>query len=930
MEQPGNYPQILEKLNIPREEFLLAQLVHLSQNSRFSSNKPWGYLALPGIKRHGVQFIEEALTHGAVRVFVDTTALSAFEIEQVKIRFSNRTTLWMCGDLASNVAEIAKDFYGDPSAHLTVIGVTGTSGKTTVTHLIEAALSDLNAPCGLIGTIENRCGTYVEPSQLTTPDCVDVQRLLANFLKLGARYVAMEVSSHALSLGRVDGVRFSHSIFTGLSRDHLDFHTDMESYFLEKSKLFTRLTFSNDPAEKCIVLTSNDTEYCQRLLKMLQGKQSLEVLSAESILPEKQAGCLPDYSKFVYKSTTFSAGLMGVFNFENLRVVVLLAERLGVSLSRLAVRLKEMTGVPGRLELIEDGGRSFFIDYAHKPEALEKVLKCLIQMRDARSDQSGRIWTIVGCGGDRDRGKRPLMARVACQLSSVVIFTKDNPRSEDPEDIIHAMEEGVTGLFNNYLKIVDRERAIQYAVTHAKPGDLILIAGKGHEAYPISDRTLLTGLLEPLRICLGSGVSTSGLLQAWELLGLHPRVEIWSEMDQASKTSLKTQNNRFFVSPGIPPHHPFVAGLKSEEISSEIEEGFRILESILADQRPIVVGITGTNGKTTTTQMVEFIAKCLGFESVSCGNIGVSFALTAAKIKLDLNKEKVLSPKRKLISLELSSAQLHYLNFGFLDVSIITNIQPDHLSWHQGFENYRESKLKIRKFTRDSFSCVDTTFIRESPWVFPQLKLLGTHNRDNFQMAAAAVGLLWSRSTSHKDHKEFFERLSRDLQFMSAVNSAASGFRAPEHRIEPCGSFKGAVFYNDSKATNVASVIVALKALEGESLILLLGGRLKGDSFKDLGAILDSSHPETRVIAFGEGGAEIRRQIRESSSVIVEVFKTLEESTHKAAEIAFKMPKVSVLLSPGCSSFDEFKNYEHRGREFKKWVSVLIENQTRN
>jgi UDP-N-acetylmuramoyl-L-alanyl-D-glutamate--2,6-diaminopimelate ligase len=359
---------------------------------------------------------------------------------------------------------IAYVFFGRPSERLLVLGVTGTNGKTTTAYLQHAILAAAGHTAGLLGTIERRIGGVAEPAQRTTSEAIDLQRDLRRMLDAGDTACAMEVSSHALDQQRVAGVRFAAAAFTNLTQDHLDYHADMEAYFAAKALLFDG---------RCPTAANADDAYGRRLPADLRF--GLATPGAEVRAEDVRYGAHGTAFRLrtPWGDAEVATRLVGRFNVENALAAVSSAGLAGVPLAAIVTGLEGVAGVPGRLEVVS-GDRPFavIVDYAHTADALENVLRAL------RPLATGRLIVVFGCGGDRDRGKRPTMARVACALADEVIITTDNPRSEDPLAIIAEVAAGADG---RHAVEPDRRRAIERAIAAAAPGDVVLIAGKGHE-----------------------------------------------------------------------------------------------------------------------------------------------------------------------------------------------------------------------------------------------------------------------------------------------------------------------------------------------------------------------------------------------------------------------------------------------------------------
>lgn len=456
------------------------------------------FAALPGSNSHGADFVADAVAGGAVAVLTDVAgaaALAGGPDVPVLIHPEPRSVL----------GEVAATVYGHPSRQMRVIGVTGTSGKTTTTYLIEAGLRAADRVAGLIGTVGVRIDGRDQPSALTTPEAPDLQALLAVMAEQGVDTVVMEVSSHALTLGRVDGVRFAAGGFTNLSRDHLDFHPTMADYFEAKARLFDPRS-ANRAAVSVVCV---DDEYGRAMAARADRAVTVSATGrpadwrAEDVRPV-DAGA----QEFTAVDPAgvhhgLRLHLPGAYNVANALLAVALLDTVGVSPEQAAPGVRAAT-VPGRLEAV-DRGQDFLalVDYAHKPGALRAVLETL------RGSGTGRLAVVFGAGGDRDPGKREPMGAVAAELADLVVVTDDNPRSERPDAIRAAILAGAraAGGDAEVVEIGDRRLAIAHAVEWARPGDVVLVAGKGHETgqtaggqtRPFDDRAELADLLEKRR-----------------------------------------------------------------------------------------------------------------------------------------------------------------------------------------------------------------------------------------------------------------------------------------------------------------------------------------------------------------------------------------------------------------------------------------------
>ena len=406
------------------------------------------FFCVPGSRADGHNFAVDAVANGAVALVVERPLEP--DVPQLVVADARRA-----------MAPVADEFFGKPSAELQIAGVTGTNGKTTTSFLLYSILAAAGRRPGLLGTIESRVGGERRPAIRTTPEAIDLQRAFREMLDAGDRSCAMEATSHGSELGRLDRVRFSAIVFTNLSQDHLDFHGTMERYFEAKQRLFLE---SRPPAA---INVGND--WGRKLAADRPDALTFGFADDAEIGPAELEG--------------IDLKLRGRFNEENALGALAASRLLGIEQDAIARGLEAVRGVPGRFESVSEGQPfEVIVDYSHKPEALESVL------RTARGLTGGRLICVFGCGGDRDRGKRPLMGRIASELADVAIVTSDNPRSEEPQAIIDEILAGVTG---EVEVEPDRAAAIERALTLADEGDVVLIAGKGHEqGQEFADRTV--------------------------------------------------------------------------------------------------------------------------------------------------------------------------------------------------------------------------------------------------------------------------------------------------------------------------------------------------------------------------------------------------------------------------------------------------------
>ena len=450
------------------------------------------FVALPGSRTNGASFIAEAVAKGASYVVCSPEAAgNCGDAEVVD-----------CADPRQVLGLLARARYGTGKLNFPVIGVTGTNGKTTTTYLLDHLFSSAGRKTGVLGTVSYHWPGFCKEAPMTTPDCLDVHASLAAMRDAGVEAAFMEVSSHALDQQRVAGVRFGGAIFTNLTQDHLDYHGDMETYFKAKRRLF--VNDEGKPFPDRVMAVGTDSEWGARLARsgseiigfgLGPRPDGVRRYMQAQVLSSSTAG-LRLHVRFEGQEWELTSPLVGNFNAENLLGVQAIA--VGMGLAPEAFRcLETFCGVPGRLErILNPQGLDIFVDYAHTPDALINVLSAL------RGAGFERIVTVFGCGGDRDRTKRPLMGEAVARLSDVAVLTSDNPRHEDPESIMADVMPGLISA-REVIADVDREQAIRKALSMLRPGDALLVAGKGHEntqqigdvKYPFSDQKTIRELL---------------------------------------------------------------------------------------------------------------------------------------------------------------------------------------------------------------------------------------------------------------------------------------------------------------------------------------------------------------------------------------------------------------------------------------------------
>jgi len=423
------------------------------------------FVAIKGTVSDGHAFIDQAINDGAVAVIC----------EELPAHVTGEVDFLMVADSSLALGTLAANFYDNPSAKLKLVGVTGTNGKTTIATLLYKLFRDLGYKCGLLSTVENQVNGQVHAATHTTPDPVELNRFMSLMVEQGCDYCFMEVSSHAIAQHRIAGLTFAGGIFSNLTHDHLDYHKTFDSYLKAKKAFF------DDLPVNAFALTNSDDKNGNVMLqntrahKKTYGLKSMADYKAR-IMENRFEGMLLqiDGEEVWFK-------MVGSFNACNILAVYAAAMLLEQDKTKILTSLSKLTGARGRFEYIVAPNKVIgIVDYAHSPDAVENILTTIHNIRKGNE----KVITVIGCGGDRDKTKRPIMAHTACEWSDKVILTSDNPRSEDPAQIIKDMEQGVDAAFRRHvLSITDRREAIKTAVMLAQPGDIVLVAGKGHENY---------------------------------------------------------------------------------------------------------------------------------------------------------------------------------------------------------------------------------------------------------------------------------------------------------------------------------------------------------------------------------------------------------------------------------------------------------------
>jgi UDP-N-acetylmuramoyl-L-alanyl-D-glutamate--2,6-diaminopimelate ligase len=439
----------------------------ISYNSKQVNNRGM-FFAVKGISQNGYDFIDEAIGRGAECVVAEKDFITYKNITKVIV-----------ADIRKACAVIAANFYNHPSDQMNITGITGTNGKTTVLYMVSEILQYAGIQCGMIGTINYKIGQRLIPATNTTPSSIMLQMLLNDMWNSGVKDCVMEVSSHALDQNRVDSVSFNRAIFTNLTKEHLDYHKDMDRYFQAKRKLFLMLKADgigiiniDDPYGKIIADENNGRVLTYGI------KNPADIMACETVESHGRTGFKVCAGK---DSFYINSPLMGEYNIYNMLAAIAWSVSIGFSPAIIKGAMEIFKPAPGRMERIDvpRNGISVFVDYAHTEDALSNALGAL------KGIKQKRIITVFGCGGDRDKKKRPRMAKTAAFFSDYVVITSDNPRNESPEDIIDDIRKGLPREFNDFKIVVDRKKAIEHALSMAQRGDIVLIAGKGHENYQV-------------------------------------------------------------------------------------------------------------------------------------------------------------------------------------------------------------------------------------------------------------------------------------------------------------------------------------------------------------------------------------------------------------------------------------------------------------
>jgi UDP-N-acetylmuramoyl-L-alanyl-D-glutamate--2,6-diaminopimelate ligase len=959
---PKNFDEILHELD---QSGLRPQVLRAPQPGNDSFDrvvadsrkvKPRSvFCPISGQTANGHRYLPELYDRPVLAV-VDEDITPPLDTCMAIIRTSSSRAAW---------AQLASFFCGHPQDKLCMIGVTGTNGKTSTVWMIHELLMAYGSPSASIGTLGFYKGRTHTESSHTTPDPDVLYPYLSELVTSGYSHVAMEVSSHSLVQGKLHPIQFDVTGFTSFSQDHLDFHATMSAYLQAKCLLFTKHLKSTGIAIFHDSLLMHD-----------------EVLTIKDALGSRAKiyGSDPSSQMRVMTTSDLAAGHL------KLTVVSSPASRINIALPMIggvfghnftcaalaaahsvhqnplyffgSQTIKALQPVPGRLEPVRAATTpcrpTVYVDYAHTPDALEQSISQL-------SACSGRVFSVFGCGGDRDKSKRPRMGEIAARLSDVVFVTSDNPRSEDPALIISDILSGIPDKSSVHT-YVDREKAIALAIKSARCHDVILVAGKGHETYqqvkdtkhPFSDQEVARIHLDRPLNWLVLGAGQSGLAAVKHLCARRQKVTLTDDrfindvvlaeqlhglaaaqaldVTVARTTQVEPESfDKIIISPGVSFDHPLAKQAKALglEVLTEIDLGLNGFNGN-------ILAATGTNGKSTTVAMVDFILNQLGLASAACGNIGIP------PTTLDLETK---GPAFTAV-VELSSYQLEgCLSYPAKGVAI-TSFSNDHLERHKSMSAYFAAKwsltswlghdglLVISRDVADMFCSeldkgryqwpqartfiIDPTdrgaldlpsnvrVIRLSDnraefdgitIDFNNLHISGIHNQMNTLMAALLA-----------------QTVTPQTPIFDLVQLACR-FKTLPFRCELIFDQGGVKIFNDSKSTNLESTLAAM-SLARKPAILLMGGQGKGEPYHPLDSVKDKIKI---LMTFGASGKTIASQA--PSDMAIQNFPAMADAVAAACQLAQELG-CDIVFSPGCASFDAFRNFEHRGQIFNQLVQL--------
>ncbi|WP_022664411.1 UDP-N-acetylmuramoyl-L-alanyl-D-glutamate--2,6-diaminopimelate ligase [Desulfospira joergensenii] len=689
------------------------------------------FIAVKGHAADGHDYIDQALEKKAAAVIAQENP-------------HNRERVILVKDSRQALAALAARFYGNPSKEMTLVGITGTNGKTTITWMLESIFKSCGFNCGVMGTVNIRYGGKILDNPVTTPDPVVIQRSLAEMKASGITHVIMEVSSHGLDQRRVDGCEFKVGVFTNLTQDHLDYHSHMDDYFQCKRRFFTDFI---QPAG-AIAVINTDHEYGKKLFASLPGPGIPVGQNPHArIRPMEMKDDITGLSGFIAvedERFAVKSPLTGRFNLENILCAAGAAHALGISPGDIRAGLESCTRIPGRLEKVpNDILRHLFVDYAHTPDALESILSTL------RERAPKRLITVFGCGGDRDRSKRPLMGKIACRYSDLAIVTSDNPRTENPKAIVQDIVQGIReesvpeirpdspalknpkGSKKGFAIQADRKKALKMAVMVSRPGDIIVAAGKGHETYQITnsgtihfdDREELAlacdefkSLFKPIEWSLADLEQALGLAPA---IGSLPRghrfqgIGTDSRSIESGQIFLALQGENFDAHKFIPDlirkgiqgfvaREDSISASRIRDLAGEkgialfqVSDTLKALGQLARYQRirsgVKVLGITGSNGKTSTRKIAQEIFKKRFHILATQGNLNNEIGVPLTLLRLSAHHEWAIVEMGMNHAGEISRLS----SISRPDIALVTNTAGAHLEGLETHDNIARAKAEI-------------------------------------------------------------------------------------------------------------------------------------------------------------------------------------------------------------------------------------------
>lgn len=884
------------------------------------------FIAVKGHSSDGHAFIKQAVTSGA-KIVVGQESEAGLDL--------GGATYIKVDDSRKALSEIASSWFGNPAKALKMIGVTGTDGKTTTSNLIYWILKSAGKKVGLVSTVNAIIGnkTYDTGFHVTNPDPIPLNDFLAKMVKAGCEYAVVEVTSHGLDQDRVYGIDFAVSVLTNLTHEHIDYHKTFKNYAVAKAKLLN--------SSHLVIINSQSKNDIEKFVnKDVEQKYFAENTLPENVLTSAKSRFKEDY------------------NILNSSAAFLVAKECGVSADSVAKAIENFPGVEGRMQEIKnDRNLRIIADFAHTPNALRSVLTSLSNQKTKGTN----LIAVFGCAGERDVQKRQMMAEISAKIADISVFTAEDPRSEDVENILSEMLKGSAKVKNAHVKVIpERGQAVFDAINKiAREGDVVVICGKGHEQsmnykgveYPWSDKeavlmalkgkikTIDHGSKKNKKIAVfGLGIEGRDLVKYLRGHKLNPTLleeneEFEADKDLKGLTIIKGNKvskkigtfDLVYRSPGVYRYRKDI--LDAEKKGTKISSGI----NLFFEKCPCkVIGVTGTKGKGTTSTLIYEILKGAGKDVYLAGNIGKPYLELLPRLKKD-----------SIVVLELSSFQLIDIEKS-PNIAVVLNITSDHLNWHENIKEYVDAKRNIvRKQTANDYAVINSDY--KTPKSFTRdavgkvvyfsrknkvngayidsddrivlslantiigdtknLLLMGKHNWENVAAATAASFLAGASAIS--------------------IKKTVFGFKGLEHRLELVKSVSGVTFYNDSFSTNPEPTIAAVRSFT-KPITLILGGYDKGLDYMEMANEIVSSNRVGNIILIGDTANKIKLALAEVHyrGKIHDMGKPgMEKIVKKSYEVT---PKEGVvILSPASASFDMFENYKQRGKLFKEEVEKL-------